>query len=177
MIYSLSADTGRGNLIHEVFHLRPAFAADRESIHAIQTQRELQAFIGLTPQLARAKNLHPDDTLPRGLHLAQYANHHFGLGVHRHPGRIDPRQIDFHPRLHGRRLQRLQRMARSSLRPDDALLLRLADHVHRPALLLVPVFIEHAVQQQNVDIVRIQLTPEAIQIRPHLRRRRSARLR
>ena len=53
------------------------------------------------------------------------------------------------------------------MRAHDALRLRLGNDRHRAFLLLRPVAVRHAVQQQDVHIVGAQFAAEAVEVRAH----------
>ena len=51
---------------------------------------------------------------------------------------------------------------------DDALLLRLGEHVHHAAVAFRPVGFGDAVHERNIEVVRSEFTTEAVKIGPRL---------
>ena len=129
---------------------------------------ELERFVRAATELTGAEDLHPDDALPLLLHLAQHGDDRVRVGVHGDLRGIEPREIDVHPLAVGRNLEGAEVVARRSVRANDPLLLGLFEDGHRARLLLRPVRVEHAVQQQDVDAVGAHLPSEAIEVVPHL---------
>jgi hypothetical protein len=109
----------------------------------------------------------PMMTFAGGLHLAKDANDDVRGGVHGDACGVNAGEIDFDPGFGGSGFEGVERVAGGAFGADDAAFLRFGDDIHGAALFLVPVLIEHAVEQQDVDVVGVEFAAEAVEVSPH----------
>ena len=136
----------------------------------------LDRLVRLGAKLACPQHLHSDDALAGCLHLLQDFAHHFGRCVHRGSGGVPACKIHFHPGTFSRSLERTQRVATRTLGPDDALLFGLAQNIHRTLVTDIPIVVDHAVHQQDIDVVGSNFAAKTVKVRTHVRGGKRTRL-
>src|SRR5436305_885412 len=130
----------------QVFLLEFRFGPDGEGVQEVQRQRVPQRFVLSISQFPLAKNLHPHDGMTVRAHFAHHAHDGIRPSVHIGPQRIDAHKMDVHPGRFGGALECLDAVARTAMRPDDALLLGFRQYIHH-RLVWMPVLPSRTVSE------------------------------
>jgi hypothetical protein len=73
---------GCGDSLDQIVLFGFTFRADGHGVQHSEAQREAYGFIFAIYEITLREDLHANDSLSRGLHLADYAQHGSGIGVH-----------------------------------------------------------------------------------------------